>query len=58
MSISPNRVEEIENISKVDTSEDEYHFDYNKVKPKRFTVRNEKQVSKIVILDENIAEIK
>jgi hypothetical protein len=35
----------------------EYHFDYKKAKPNRFAVQDGKQVSKIVILDEDVAQV-
>lgn len=35
----------------------EYRFDYKKAKPNRFAVQDGKQVSKIVILDEDVAQV-
>lgn len=35
----------------------EYHFDYNKAKPNRFAARSEKQLLKVVVLDEDVAQV-
>ncbi len=35
----------------------EYHFDYKKAKPNRFAVRNETQLLKVVVLDEDVARV-
>jgi hypothetical protein len=35
----------------------EYHFDYEKAKPNRFAARGGKQVLKVVVLDEDVAQI-
>ncbi len=35
----------------------EYHFDYKKAKPNRFAARGGKQVLKVVVLDEDIAQV-
>jgi hypothetical protein len=35
----------------------EYHFDYKKVKPNRFATRGGKQVLKVVVLDEDVAQV-
>ncbi len=43
------------------TSDDEllaeYAFDYKKVKPNRFAARDEKQILKVVVLDEDVAQV-
>jgi hypothetical protein len=36
---------------------DEYHFDYNKAKPNRFAARGGKPVLKVVVLDEDVAQV-
>jgi hypothetical protein len=36
---------------------DEYHFDYKKAKPNRFAGRDGKQLLKVVILDEDVAQV-
>jgi hypothetical protein len=35
----------------------EYHFDYKQSKPNRFAVRGGKQVLKVVVLDEDVAQV-
>lgn len=44
-----------------DNSDDElvaeYQFDYNKAKPNRFANRGEKQLLKVVVLDEDVAQV-
>lgn len=35
----------------------EYHFDYEKAKPNRFAARNGKQLLKVVVLDEDVAQV-
>lgn len=35
----------------------EYHFDYKKAKPNRFAARSEKQLLKVVVLDEDVAQV-
>jgi hypothetical protein len=35
----------------------EYHFDYEKAKPNRFAARGGKQVLKVVVLDEDVAQV-
>lgn len=44
-----------------DNSDDEllaeYQFDYNKAKPNRFANRGEKQPLKVVVLDEDVAQV-
>jgi hypothetical protein len=35
----------------------EYHFDYKKVKPNRFAACGGEQVLKVVVLDEDVAQI-
>jgi hypothetical protein len=61
MSISPNRLEELQNIpdSEIDTS-DIPELDstfWKTAKPNRFAVQDGRQVSKIVILDEDVAQV-
>lgn len=36
---------------------DEYQFDYNKAKPNRFAPRDGKQRLKVVVLDEDVAQV-
>lgn len=36
---------------------DEYHFDYKKAKPNRFATPGGKQGLKVVVLDEDVAQI-
>lgn len=35
----------------------EYHFDYKKAKPNRFATHKEAQPLKVVVLDEDVAEV-
>jgi hypothetical protein len=35
----------------------EYHFDYKKAKPNRFAARVSKQSLKVVVLDEDVAQV-
>jgi hypothetical protein len=35
----------------------EYHFDYKKAKPNRFTGGDGKQLLKVVVLDEDVAQV-
>jgi hypothetical protein len=35
----------------------EYHFDYEKAKPNRFAAHGGKQVLKVVVLDEDVAQV-
>jgi hypothetical protein len=35
----------------------EYHFDYKKAKPNRFAAQSRKQLLKVVILDEDLAQV-
>jgi hypothetical protein len=35
----------------------EYRFDYKKAKPNRFDARSEKQLLKVVVLDEDVAQV-
>ena len=35
----------------------EYHFDYKKVKPNRFATSGGKQLLKVVVLDEDVAQV-
>jgi len=35
----------------------EYHFDYKKAKPNRFAVRDGKERLKVVVLDEDVAQV-
>jgi hypothetical protein len=35
----------------------EYHFDYKKAKPNRFATSDGKQLLKVVVLDEDIAQV-
>lgn len=35
----------------------EYHFDYKKAKPNRFTAQTGKQLLKVVVLDEDVAQV-
>jgi hypothetical protein len=35
----------------------EYHFDYKKAKPNRFATRGGKQLLKVVVLDEDVAQV-
>ena len=35
----------------------EYHFDYKKAKPNRFAARDETQRLKVVVLDEDVAQV-
>jgi hypothetical protein len=35
----------------------EYHLDYSKAKPNRFTNGAEKQLLKVVVLDEDVAQV-
>jgi hypothetical protein len=35
----------------------EYHFDYKKAKPNRFAAQNRKQLLKVVVLDEDVAQV-
>jgi hypothetical protein len=35
----------------------EYHFDYEKAKPNRFAARGGKQLLKVVVLDEDVAQV-
>lgn len=35
----------------------EYHFDYKKAKPNRFASRDGKQLLKVVVLDEDVAQV-
>lgn len=35
----------------------EYHLDYSKAKPNRFTAGAEKQLLKVVVLDEDVAQV-
>jgi hypothetical protein len=35
----------------------EYHFDYKKAKPNRFAAPSGKQLLKVVVLDEDIAQV-
>jgi hypothetical protein len=35
----------------------EYHFDYQKAKPNRFAARGGKQRLKVVVLDEDVAQV-
>jgi len=36
---------------------DEYHFDYKKAKPNRFAGRDDQQLLKVVVLDEDVAQV-
>jgi hypothetical protein len=36
---------------------DEYHFNYKKAKPNRFASRDGKQLLKVVVLDEDVAQV-
>lgn len=63
MSNSTNRLEELQNIpdSEIDTSDipelDHTFWGTAKMKPNRFAVQDGKQVSKVVILDEDVAQV-
>lgn len=35
----------------------EYHFDYEKAKPNRFAAKSRKQLLKVVVLDEDVAQV-
>jgi hypothetical protein len=35
----------------------EYHFDYKQAKPNRFASRSGKQLLKVVVLDEDVAQV-
>ena len=35
----------------------EYHFDYNQAKPNRFAARDGKQPLKVVVVDEDVAQV-
>jgi hypothetical protein len=35
----------------------EYHFDYKKAKPNRFAASDGKQLLKVVVLDEDVAQV-
>lgn len=35
----------------------EYHFDYQKAKPNRFAVRHETTKFRVVVLDEDVAQV-
>ena len=35
----------------------EYRFDYQKAKPNRFTVRNDVEKLKVVVLDDDVAQV-
>ena len=35
----------------------EYHFDYKKAKPNRFAAESGKQLLKVVVLDEDVAQV-
>jgi hypothetical protein len=35
----------------------EYHFDYKKAKPNRFATQSGKQLLKVVVLDEDVAQV-
>lgn len=35
----------------------DYHFDYNKAKPNRFAPQSGKQLLKVVVLDEDVAQV-
>lgn len=35
----------------------EYHFDYKKAKPNRFAPQSRKQLLKVVVLDEDVAQV-
>jgi hypothetical protein len=36
---------------------DEYHFDYKKAKTNRFAGRDDKDLLKVVVLDEDVAQV-
>ncbi len=36
---------------------DEYHFDYKQAKPNRFAARDGKQRLRVVVLDEDVAQV-
>jgi hypothetical protein len=36
---------------------DEYHFDYKKAKINRFAGRDDKELLKVVVLDEDVAQV-
>jgi hypothetical protein len=63
MSNSPNRLEELQNTpdSEIDTSDipelDHTFWGTAKRKPNRFAVQDGKQGSKVVILDEDVAQV-
>jgi uncharacterized protein (DUF4415 family) len=63
MNISPNRLEELQNIpdSEIDTSDipelDSKFWGTAKMKPNRFAVQSEKKELKVVALDEDVAEV-
>jgi hypothetical protein len=63
MSISPNRLEELQSIpdSEIDTSDipelDHKFWETAKRKPNRFAVQSEKEVLKVVALDKDVAEV-
>ncbi len=48
-------------FEKTENSDDEllaeYHFDYKKAKPNRFAARGGKQRLKVVVLDEDVAQV-
>lgn len=48
-------------FEETDNSDDEllaeYHFDYKKAKPNRFAARGGKQRLKVVVLDEDVAQV-
>lgn len=35
----------------------EYHFDYKKAKPNRFAARDSEQLLRVVVLDEDVAQV-
>jgi hypothetical protein len=46
-----------EESSNSDELLDEYHFDYKKAKLNRFAARDGKQLLKVVVLDEDVAQV-
>lgn len=47
--------DELSNVN--DEMSSEYHFDYKKAKPNRFSPPNQQQQTKIVVLDEDVARV-
>jgi hypothetical protein len=46
-----------ENIQNTDDLMPEYHFDYQKAKPNRFIKQQDERSLKVVVLDEDVAQV-